>query len=229
MYIAQRTLTVIRGLLKRYGPSKIKMLLWDQEFSGTHWDFIDNTAGDCVYTHLEKHLRHGSILDLGCGPGNTANELAANKYTTYIGVDISEAALAKATKRTEENGRTGKNSFVCSDFLSYEPTQQFDVILFRESMYHVPLGKVKPILDHFSKHLRDEGVFIVRMNITDGKGSQKHRLAAAVDIMESEFDVVEKSQYGESGPTVIIFRPRCTAGEGLRRHAESLKCGEIHA
>lgn len=229
MYIAQRALTIMRGLLKRYGPSKIKMILWDQEFSGTHWDFIDDTAGDCVYPHLEKHLQGGSILDLGCGPGNTANELAATSYTSYVGVDISEAALAKARKRTDENGRAGKNSFACSDFLGYRPTQQFDVILFRESMYHVPLGKVKPILDHFSKYLSDAGVFIVRMNTTDGKGGQKQRLAAAVGIMESEFDVVEKSQYGESGPTVIVFRPRCPAGEGLSRHSESPNYGETYA
>lgn len=204
----ERATTIIRGLIKRYGPSRIKMILWDQEFSGTHWDFIDDTAGDCVYGPLEKHLRNGSILDLGCGPGNTANELAASAYSTYVGVDISEAALAKARKRTEENGRTGKNSFACSDFLGYRPNQKFDVILFRESMYHVPLGKVKPILSHFSKHLKDDAVFVVRMNISDGQGGQKHRLAAIVDVIEAEFDVVETNQYGASGPTVIVFRPK---------------------
>ena len=197
----------MRGLLKRYGPSRIKMVLWDKEFSGTHWDFIDNTVGDCVYPHLEKHSKNGSILDLGCGPGNTANELAATAYKAYVGVDISEAALVKATRRTKENGRADKNCFVCSDFINYVPTQQFDVILFRESMYHVPLGKVKAMLDHYSRYLRDGGVFIVRMNTSNGNGSPKHRLTAAVGVMETEFDVVEKRQYGESGPTVIVFRP----------------------
>jgi 2-polyprenyl-3-methyl-5-hydroxy-6-metoxy-1,4-benzoquinol methylase len=221
MNIAQRTLIVMRGLLKRYGSSKIKMRLWDQEFSGTHWDFIDNTVGDCVYQHLEKHLKNGNILDLGCGPGNTANELAANAYTTYVGVDISEAALAKATKRTEESGRAAKNSFACSDFLNYRPNQPFDVILFRESMYHVPLGRVKPILDHFSNYLKDEGVFIVRMNTSDGKGSHKHRLTVAFSIMETNFDIVEKSQYGESGPTVIVFRPKLAVVRALNRSLEN--------
>jgi 2-polyprenyl-3-methyl-5-hydroxy-6-metoxy-1,4-benzoquinol methylase len=205
------------------------MVLWDQEFSGTHWDFIDDTAGDCVYPHLEKHLKGGSILDLGCGPGNTANELAASAYTTYVGVDISEAALAKARKRTDENGRAGKNSFACSDFLGYQPAQKFDVILFRESMYHVPLAKVKPILDHFSEYLNDNGVFIVRMNTTDGKGSHKPRLAAIMGVMEADFDVVEKNQYGESGPTVIVFRPKSPAREEVNGYSESKKHGEVHA
>jgi len=208
MQFAERTVNYMRGVLKRYGPSKIKMRLWDQEFSGTHWDFIDDTAGDCVYPHLEKHLKNGSILDLGCGPGNTANELAATTYTTYVGVDISEAALRKATRRTEQNGRAGKNHFVCSDFINYVPTQQFEVILFRESMYHVPLSRVKATLDHYSKYLRDGGVFVIRMNTSGPNGQPKSRLAAAVGVMEAEFDVVEKRQYGESGPTVVVFRPK---------------------
>jgi SAM-dependent methyltransferase len=229
MHIAQRALTVMRGLLKRYAPSKVKMMLWDQEFSGSHWDFIDHTAGDCVYPHLEKHLRDGSILDLGCGPGNTANELAATSYRTYVGVDISQAALGKATKRTEQNGRTAKNRFACADFISYVPTQQFDVILFRESMYHVPLGKVKAMLDHYSNYLVEGGVFIVRMNTSDGKGSGKYRLTAMVNVMEAEFEIVEKCQYGGSGPTVIVFRPWCAIKEGLSRYSESQKVREIHA
>jgi SAM-dependent methyltransferase len=229
MYIVQRSLTIMRGLLKRYGPSKLKMRLWDQEFSGTHWDFIDNTVGDCVYPHLEKHSKNGSILDLGCGPGNTANELAATAYRDYVGVDISEAALGKAARRTKENGRTDKNRFVCGDFVSYVPEQQFDVILFRESMYHVPLAKVKATLDHYAKYLKDGGVFIVRIKLSDVKGNPKSRLLAAVGVMEAEFDVLENRQYDESGATVIVFRPRYSTGEGFSRHSESQKYGEVRA
>ena len=208
MYVAERGLAIIRGLLKRYGPSKIKGVLWDQEFSGTHWDFIDNTVGDCVYPYLEKYSKNGSILDLGCGPGNTANELLESSYKAYVGVDISEAALAKATRRTEENGRVNKNRFVCGDFVSYVPLEEFDVILFRESMYHVPHGKVKQTFDHYSTYLKPGGVFIVRMNTSDGKGGHKYRLTSMINVMESDFDVIEKCQYNDSGPTVIVFRPR---------------------
>jgi SAM-dependent methyltransferase len=229
MHITQRTLTIMRGVIKRYGPSKIKMLLWDQEFSEGHWDFIDNTVGDCVYPYLEKHLKNGSLLDLGCGPGNTANELPADTYTTYVGVDISETALTKATKRTEQNGRAGKNSFACSDFLSYKPTQKFDVVLFRESMYHVPLGKVKPILDHFSKCLKDGGVFIVRINTMDGKGGHRSRLTSTIRVIEANFDIVEKGQYEGSGPIVIAFRPRWSTGSGLNPHKEVQECGDTYA
>src|SRR5271154_5274349 len=119
MNIAKRSGAFISSVLKIYGPSNLKMFLWDKEFSGDKWDFMDDTSGDCVYPYLEKYACNGNILDLGCGPGNTANELVSNVYQSYIGVDISEAALAKAVKRSQENGRADKNSFARADFLGY--------------------------------------------------------------------------------------------------------------
>jgi SAM-dependent methyltransferase len=190
-----------------YGPSSIKKLFWDKEFAGGKWNFIDNTAGDCVYYHLEKHARNGSILDLGCGPGNTANELSDSVYKTYVGVDISEEALAKARRRSAENGRSKKNHFACSDFLSYVPEQRFDVILFREAMYHVPIGKVQTILERYSQYLKPGGVFIVRMYVVDD-GQPKQRPMAMFGIMEKEFHVVEKGEYPQSGATVLVFRSK---------------------
>ena len=203
MYIMDGTLSFMRGLLKSYGPSSVKKRLWDEEFSIGKWNFIDETLGDCVYPYLEKYARKGNILDLGCGPGNTANELNAAMYTMYVGIDVSEAALIKARRRSRDNGRADKNEFAQGDFLKYVPNQQFDVILFRESMYHVPLGKVKAVLGRYAEYLRPGGVFIVRMNTTGGKLGRPKAMA---DIMEAEFDVLEKRRFGESGPTVLVFR-----------------------
>jgi SAM-dependent methyltransferase len=210
MAIAERAKTIAVRAIMVYGPTSLKKWLWDKEFSGTKWDFIDNTKGDCVYAHLEKFARNGSILDLGCGPGNTANEMADTTYASYVGVDISDAALAKAVRRTKECGREGKNTFAQSDFLGYEPTQDFDVILFRESLYHVPFGQVRPILDKFGKHLKPEGVFIVRLYAGSLESDElKPRVTAKLDLIKREFDVVEATEYARPGrPTVLVFRPR---------------------
>jgi 2-polyprenyl-3-methyl-5-hydroxy-6-metoxy-1,4-benzoquinol methylase len=210
MAIVQRAKIFVERVLMIYGPTSVKKRLWDKEFSSTKWDFIDNTTGDCIYSHLEKFARNGSILDLGCGPGNTANELAATSYKTYVGVDISEVALAKAVLRTKENGRADKNTFARSDFLGYAPTQEFDVILFRESMYHVPFGQVQAILDKYSKHLKSGGVFMVRLYAGDiATGRIKPRVTAKLDLIKREFDIVESTEYQTPGtPTVMVFRPR---------------------
>ena len=209
MRLAQRTLTIMNGLAKSYGPSSIKKLLWDKEYTGGKWHFTDDTAGDCVYPHIERHVRNGRLLDLGCGQGNTANELSATTYRGYVGVDISESALDQARTRTAANGRAEKNRFVQGDFLGYTPTERFDVILFRESLYHVPMGQIKTMLDRYAPYLKDGGVFMVRVKIADDKsGESKARPRAMVGIIEAEFDVVERSEYKESGALVIVFRPR---------------------
>lgn len=211
MYLVDRTFRFVRGFLLSYGPQAIKRRVWDREYRQNMWQFRDHTAGDCVYRHLEGHTRQGSILDLGCGSGNTATELSDSAYESYLGVDISEAALEKASNRTKESGRDQKNRFARADFLEWQPRgEQFDVILFRESMYHVPLNKVKTTLERYSRYLKDGGVFIVRVFAANKETAEtKHRPNAMMQIIENEFDVVEKRRYETSGrPTVLVFRPR---------------------
>jgi SAM-dependent methyltransferase len=205
-----RTLGKVRSFLLSYGPTPVKKAFWDREFASGKWNFIDNTVGDCVYEPLERYAAKGDILDLGCGPGNTANELDVSAYRTYTGVDISEEALIKARNRTKECGRAEKNSFEQGDFLGYAPRQKFDVILFRESMYHVPPGKVKTVLDRFAPYLKDGGVFVVRLFLGNrNTGAAKERPMAMMKTMEEEFAVIERS-YGIETAAVIVFRPKAT-------------------
>ena len=77
-------------------------------------------------------------MDLGYGSGSTASELSATTYRAYTGVDISDVAIQKARRRTEENGRADRNRFVRPDVFSYVPSERFNLILFRDSIYYVP-------------------------------------------------------------------------------------------
>ena len=209
MYLVDRGLRFMRGVLLSYGPSNLKKKVWDKEYADDKWHFADDTRNDCVYIHLNKLIPNKTILDFGCGSGNTATEMEGT-YKSYVGVDISKEALAKAAKRSEECGRKDKNSFECSDFLSFVPKGRYDVILFRESMYHVPMSKVKATLDRYAEYLNDGGVFVVRMFAADRtSGESKQRPLAMFAAMESEFDVVEKGVYDDTGrSTVLVFRPK---------------------
>jgi SAM-dependent methyltransferase len=215
--IPQRALRFALGAFKSYAPSGLKRIFWDKEYSGTKWDFADHTENDCVYSHLEKHAANGSILDLGCGSGNTSNELAANAYEKYLGVDISEVCLSKARRRSQESGRAAKNQFVYGEILEFSTPQQFDVILLRESLYHVPMRKIVSTLNRYSKNLRDNGVFVVRIYTSDKDGTPNPRPLAMIGIIEREFAIVENCYYRESGATVIVFRPRRESFTGQRK------------
>jgi SAM-dependent methyltransferase len=205
--IISRSLRFLRGALLSFGPETMKRRVWNKEYSDNKWYFADDTAGDCVYSYLEKYAGCGNILDLGCGSGNTANELAESAYQSYIGVDISDEALAKARKRTTANGREDKNRFTRADFLGFEPVGEFDVILFRESLYHVPINKIMPIVNKYAKHLKDTGVFIVRLYAPDG-GRNKARPVKMIEVIARHCDVIEKARYYDRAATVVVFRPR---------------------
>jgi hypothetical protein len=74
-------------------------------------------------------------------------------------------------------------------------------------MYHIPIERIKPLLDKLSEYLAKDGVFIVRLFIMrDGK--VKFRPKKMIEIIENNFPVIEKSQYGNAGAVVIVFRPR---------------------
>src|SRR5215831_12535973 len=127
MYIVDRTTRFVRGVLLSYGPSNVKKRIWEKEYSEEKWAFAYNTVGDCVYAHLERYIANASILDIGCGSGNTSTEMAGT-YRSYIGVDISDAALVTARRRSQVEGRGDKNRFGCADFLTYVPAVNYDVI-----------------------------------------------------------------------------------------------------
>src|SRR5436190_921387 len=115
----------LRGLIQGYGTPKSKRRLWDNEFSSGRWDCLDDMRADCLYPLLEFYADGRSVLDLGCGPGTTANEINA-RYTWYTGVDISEVALVKARERSRRNGRADRCEFLQSDIGLFTPQRTYD-------------------------------------------------------------------------------------------------------
>jgi SAM-dependent methyltransferase len=188
-------------IVKRWGSKAAKESLWNQEFGKGQWDFLEQTVGDPIYPLLEKYSSGGSILDLGCGSGNTGNELDFAKYTNYTGVDISEIAIAKAIKRSKDNQREFRNEYACSDLESYVPKRQYDIILFRESIFYIPAAKIKSVLCRYAKYLSSTGVFIVRICDRD-----KHR--SVVERIRDAFSVVEQQLVSNGKDILMVFKDR---------------------
>jgi 2-polyprenyl-3-methyl-5-hydroxy-6-metoxy-1,4-benzoquinol methylase len=198
--LADRVRNKVRGLLLSKGTPGMKRSLWNSEFARGRWNNLARTHGDCLYPHLEKFANGGSILDLGCGLGNTGAELADTAYTHYTGVDISDVAIQMAKGQAEQDGRAAKNQYFQSDIVTYQPTQQFDVILFRESIYYVAGPPLKGILTRYAQFLKPDGVFMVRLWTGSGK------YAGIVDFLEANYTIVEKHASESAGPVILVFR-----------------------
>jgi len=201
MHATQKVENALRGLLQRYGTENIKRRLWNRQYEQGRWNCLDAMATDCVYPHLEKYAREGRILDLGCGPGAVGNELNADAYHSYTGVDICDVAVEKAKVRTAENGRAHKNTYFQSDIFAYVPTQQYDVIFFGDSIYYFSQERITEMLARYSQYLERNGVFIVRSWLL------KDRHRSIIRNIENMFNVVEKQLYHKSELCVIVFRP----------------------
>ncbi len=204
MHVIQKVRNVLRGVLVVWGGTKIRKHLWNSEFAKGRWNCLDETPEDCVYYYVEKYCEGGSILDLGCGSGNTGNELDASKYQDYTGVDVSDVAVQKAIDRTKRSGRSDKNHYFQSDIYTYLPGKNYDVILFRESIYYIPQPRIDPTLDRYSNYLTEHGVFIVRI-------FDSENCARVVSGIEHSYETVEKYVSANGKTIVIVFRP------GLRR------------
>jgi SAM-dependent methyltransferase len=198
IYPARKARNVVRGLLQAYGPSSVKRYLWNAEFAGGRWRCLESTPDDCVYQFVEKYADNGRILDLGCGSGSTGNELNPSSYREYVGVDISDVAIAQAMERTDRSRRAQKNQYFQSDIFTYVPAGGFDVILFRDSIYYIQRPKIRGMLERYSKYLTNRGVFVVRL----WDGGHDTRL---VDVIESNFDVLERHVDSQKA-VVLVFR-----------------------
>ena len=98
---------IISRISKKWGTARIKKLIWDKEFSSGQWSYINSTGEDIIYHYIEKYSNNGTILDIGCGAGNTGNELSINKYEKYAGLDISQNAVNNDILRSQQNNRSG--------------------------------------------------------------------------------------------------------------------------
>ena len=86
--------------------------------------FIEESVEWIVsHFHVDKNT---AIADFGCGPGLYANRLA-ERGATVTGIDFSDNSLRYARKIAADKGL--KTNYVHADYLGFETTSQFDLII----------------------------------------------------------------------------------------------------
>jgi SAM-dependent methyltransferase len=133
---------------------------WDEEYRTKQWDYLhglDQRPRYHVIAGYIDHMKHGaSVLDVGCGEGILLRALGPNSYSRYVGIDLSEVAIASARAIGGE-----RSAFYCADAADWPPADRFDVVVFNEAVYYFyePLD----ILTKYERVLQSGGLFIVSM------------------------------------------------------------------
>jgi SAM-dependent methyltransferase len=186
-------------IVKRWGSSAAKRRVWDVEFASGLWARLEHTADDPVYDYLERYADGGNVLDLGCGSGNTGSEMNTSRYARYTGVDVSSVALRKAESRVQASDRKAKNVYVCGDLEHYLPTQTYDVILFRESLFYVATGRITAVLDRYSFYLKDNGVFIVRL-------CDRRKYGHIISLIQKRYRIIDQHLTQPRPDIILVFQ-----------------------
>jgi len=152
-----KKLLSIRGIhwvTSRFGWKTLQSLSFDAKYESGDWNFTNETP---TLVHLvEKYSLKGHILVLGCGAAPIASALNQNSYETFLGVDLSEEAINIARQQT-----TDKIHFEIGDMVNYQCARSYDVILFSDCLYYVPLFFRKGLLKRMSRNLTSTGRIIV--------------------------------------------------------------------
>lgn len=97
------------------------------------------------------------VLDVGCGPGATATLIAREIGARVTGIDISEAMVAKARERAQQEGLAERLHFQVGEVLDLEFSDgTFDAVVF-ESLLTVIPGDPADALAEMTRVLRPGG------------------------------------------------------------------------
>ncbi|MEW6113440.1 MAG: methyltransferase domain-containing protein [Thermodesulfobacteriota bacterium] len=70
-----------------------------------------------------------TVLDIGCGTGEYSLGFAAKGAFQVTGVDIAPAMVEFSKRLAHERGLSQYCRFICADFLDYQFSEQFDIVL----------------------------------------------------------------------------------------------------
>jgi len=178
--------------------------LLDAEYARGDWDYLQGPSEfarfSIVAGYCRHHKPHGSILEIGCGEGFLPARIGSESYSRYLGVDVSEEAIARA--RPRQNERT---AFIAEDATRLQPGERFDVVIFNECLeyFEDPLG----LLRRYETCLHDTGIYIV--SIFDGIDTARSwkiwRMLRRDYQAETETHVRNEARYAW---TIKVLRPR---------------------
>ncbi len=109
---------------------------------------------------LERLTAGADVLELGCGPGTAAAELAEDR--SYTGVDLSAGQLAIARARFPD-GRFLQGDLTDVAFSA----ASFDAVVAFYVFNHVPRGEIEPTFGRVYRWLRPGGRFMLSLGAAD--------------------------------------------------------------
>lgn len=215
--------TKLRGLVESLlGPQPYQQrAYWNESLNGWASSYLGGTLSNQLRNAVTMQLANQvapaarSLLDLGCAGATLARSLGP-EFERYTGVDISDVAIATAREYLAATGSSLQHQLAVSTVQDYQPQRDFDVIVFNEVMYYLPLNQIAACVRRYAGFLTTNGVILVSL-----KDHEQCRCvqAAILQELDSVHAVLFQEQSGRAGwktvrncatPAFLVqaFRPR---------------------
>lgn len=189
---------------------------WDAEHLAGDWDYLDRISELARYSLISGYIRFlapvGTILDIGCGQGTLVEHLSGINFTSYVGVDISGAAILRARERTAAHDRV---SFVVGDTLPSGP-DRFHFIVCNESLYYLERPDIR--LRELSGILEPDGYFLTSIWHHRGHLALRRLIGKSFDLVAA-VEVASLPPVEKTLTQVACWRQR---GAGSARRAPAI-------
>jgi SAM-dependent methyltransferase len=176
------------------GDLPLSRRAWEEQYRAGVWACLEEAGELARYGAVAAAVRRlragGRVLDVGCGDGLLAQHLGADGCGSYLGIDLSVAAVAAARRRT--GGAAGSGTrFAVADADDWPLRGAFDAVVLNECLYYLrePLEAAR----HALAALRPGGVLVVSMFRTARTRGLARLLARELPLVE---EVVLSSRRG---------------------------------
>ena len=148
------------------------------------WDFLKDPV-EFERQHLcnqfiQKYKPHSTIIEIGCSEGMFIEHIInKGEYARYLGVDVSDFVVSKATERLGDE----KTSFLQNDMDSFTIQEVFDVIFYNESLNYA--ASIVNTLHYSIKHMmKPDAIFVISLHEhkhSDTYWSEVHKVLKPIE------------------------------------------------
>ncbi len=146
-------MVTLTGILRRLGPYG-RRLAWDLEFR--KGAYFSGKRSPILVQIIGKYCEGKDVVELACGDGSLAKELAKVNFRSYHGFDISKAAVNIA-QRMEDN----RYRFAVADMESWSPNLYLDVLIIEEAIYYLDHAAQRALIHRVATRIRNSGCVII--------------------------------------------------------------------
>ena len=188
------------ALYQGRGDAPVPAETWEAQYRSGQWSFLQEldqmTRYSVIAGYVQTLKRDGSLLDVGCGEGLLLERLCGSAYSKFVGIDISQTAIARAQAK-----HYPRSFFTCADARGFVAAERFDAIIFNEVLYYFP--DPLEVSRKYCRWLKPDGLLITSLY---GRSDRARAIARLMKKAYRSMDEVEIISHGKKW-IIDVFLP----------------------